>query len=400
MSPAWTTRWIALGLASFAAALVMMMSDREPERAADTDGPTSYSFKPTGYRLLRELLSELDFSVSTTRSSGPSRAGRGVLVLAEPSLRESHEPIEAIIRRSNTVLLILPKWQPAPPVPGRYSMMARGLVQEVLDEAGLDHVGVHRSSHIEWRDNDVGGPRPKVRGPFQLLGYEGVRPLVSTQAGVLLGRTTVGVATVYVLSDPDALANHGLARDANARFAVSLMKYCSRGGPIVFDETIHGLYRPPGLIDTMTEFPMIIIMIHGVLVAAVLVWLAGRRFGRPVSIPEGLEAGKRAMLDNVAELHTAIGGDDADSLRRYWRAAWVDVAETFTGQRHVQDPDETQRVLKRVARERGCDDPGDITRRVEEVATSRKRSATSILEVARVIRAWRKEMLDGPRRSS
>jgi len=390
----WPGRFAIIGLLSFATMLAFMMGDHGPTVAAKTDAPTAYSFQPTGYRMLRALLAELGRDAVVSRGNSAARGRRGLVVLAEPDPALSVEGIHELADRCDRVLLVLPKWKP---IPGdrRYGLVRGRVVNKVLDEAGLNHLRVVRRADPRWLDQERFSVNPEVRGDVQLLAEGSISPLLECDEGVLLGVLEKDGTVIYVLADPDPLANHGLTQGGNATFAVEVLEHCSQGGPVVFDETVHGLHRAPGLVDSVTSFPLVLVVIQGALMAAALVWYAGRRMGRPITEELGIEAGKGALLDNVARLQTLVTRDQTGALRRYWEATWNNVATSLRGVAHGQDPERTARVLGRVASDRGCASPEEMARRVDQLVKSPRRGERPVVEMARRIRAWRKEMSDG-----
>jgi hypothetical protein len=111
-------------------------------------------------------------------------------------------------------------------------------------------------------------------------------------------------APVYVLADPDLLANHALADAATARAALDLLDHfaSARGGNIVFDVSLNG-YGVPRSLLRLALMPPFLALTASLLVAALLAgWQAALRFGDPVIPSRAIAFGKLALVDNGAAL--------------------------------------------------------------------------------------------------
>ena len=81
---------------------------------------------------------------------------------------------------------------------------------------------------------------------------------------------------------------------------------------MVFDETIHGFNRTPGLLAEALRFPMVLAVLQGLLLLGLVLWAGMGRFGKPLPAAPGLAAGKEVLIGNTAKL-LADGGHAADS---------------------------------------------------------------------------------------
>ena len=87
---------------------------------------------------------------------------------------------------------------------------------------------------------------PDLEAPIQLMHGDRLQPLIGDADGMLLGELTDRNRKIWVLSDPDVISNHGLARAGNAALAVAMIKRLRSGsGSVVFDETVHGFISEP-----------------------------------------------------------------------------------------------------------------------------------------------------------
>ena len=127
--------------------------------------------------------------------------------------------------------------------------------------------------------------------------------------GAVLADFDYGEGRVIFLSDPFVVANHGIARGTNLQLALNLIE--ALGGEnrqIFFDEYHHG-YRSESnpLVAYFRGTPVPWLMFQGLLLALLVVYSAGRRFARPLPLPQvdrhsPLEfVGSMANLQQVAQ---------------------------------------------------------------------------------------------------
>ena len=97
---------------------------------------------------------------------------------------------------------------------------------------------------------------------------------------------------------------------------------------MVFDETIHGFDRVPGLLAESLRFPLVLGVLQSLLLLAVVLWAGMGRFGKPLPAAPALAAGKEVLIDNTAKL-LVTGGHAGDSLLRYFRQTTRTVAAHY-----------------------------------------------------------------------
>jgi hypothetical protein len=252
-----------------------------------------------------------------------------------------------------------------------------------------------------WSTNEL-GVTPDIPAPIQLIAGSDLRSIVATEQGILLGEAGEGQSKIWVLADPDVIENHGLAHAANAAFAVALInKLRGKGGSVVFDETVHGYTaRPPSPLRLLFTFPYVLGTVQGLLAIGLLLWATMGRFGQPEPMPPALDAGKRGLIRNVAEL-LGFAGHHEIVVQRYVQEAVRDTA------RQLHAPPalgEGQFVpwLSRVGALRGAElDCAVILGRMDEIRAGgvlkakRAGEAAALMSVARDIYRWRRGIIDG-----
>lgn len=400
--------FIAVVIASGGFAILLVIRDSREFNAAESHLPTSFSYRPLGHRAFRVLLERMGHPVLASRYASERRAAGGLLVLAEPGTFSRAGSFAAAIDAADDAMVVLPKWlPPADSVEGKpvvvlqdYGTAANSLLQ-LLDMPAE----VVRVDSPVWKASSL-GPPPQLVAPAQLLWFdpEGRRSLrfstlIEAEEGILAGILFTGGGSILVLSDPDMIANHGIRLGSNGELAVSLIRSLVDGdAPVVFDETLHGLYRPPSLLDEVLRFPVSLVFAQVLLLCAALIWFAAFRFGRPLSVKEGMEAGKDLFLRNLGSLQ-AMQADAAPAVRRYFDHAVREAAAVHLT-RDRGDPALRIRGLDQIARRRGLTEaPSGLLEEVEALA-AKGAKAPEALRLVRRIRRWSQEMMDGTRRTS
>jgi hypothetical protein len=367
--------------------------------SASADG---YSRSALGHHAFVSLLRELGAPVVMSRHDSAGRAGeRGLLVLAEPSAAddEALQDIGRMVGEASRVLVILPKRRGDEDPEKRAWLRDAWLrdtwpAERVLAAAGVSG-SVSRFDRPTLPENTL-GIAPTLTTPVQLItSSTDLEPVIAGPEGILLGRVAYGADEVWVLADPDLIANHGLGDGDNARLAVAMIDEAHGGddGPIVFDETLHGHVAAPSLWRELATFPLSLATTTALLVLAALLWSASGRFGKVQPPPPPIEPGKRFLIENTAEL-LRQGGHSAHAVERYFAATLQDVARRVHAPAHLSAA-ELRGHLARLARQRGVGT--DLAALEHEVAdVAREPSPARALAAAVRIHRFRQEMIDGP----
>ncbi len=393
-----TVWWlIAVGALSFAGASIFtVLNDR-----VRSTGANAFSVSAIGHRALVETLERLGVPVIVSRYRSAEKARPGtVLVVAEPTNRGQTDAEFESLFYAPDVLYVLPTRQgePADDMPAwlrSVDWVGLGDVDRAL------HV-VHSGGGIERHDGQVRwtanrlGPNPEIDQP-QLIVGSSLTPIVASDGGILVGETRRGDNRIWVLSDPDILANHGLARGDNAALAMALLDGLRRpGGAVVFDETHHGFVQRPSLWRSAFRLPFAIVSVEALIAMAVLMWAAAGRFGAPVPVPRPYKSGKAALIDNAANL-LETGGVAGDVFARYVASVQRDVARRLHAPRRL-DARELVDWLDRIGRARGLDETlGALMREADDLMQRARADDARLLRVARRLNRWRQEITDGPR---
>jgi hypothetical protein len=377
---------IAVGVGSLIVALVLAIfaDDFAEEKSTDTTG---YSTSAIGYEALIQVLRELDIPVSLSRTRSASRAGEGLLVIAAPDLEDdaARDRFESMVASSRRVLVILPRWWGMPSDEKPKWIAARWELGPESAEEVLEVL-------------DLAGEVVRVDGVQLLTSHDlDVEQRIDEDGDLLVSTWYDRDTELWVLADPSRLDNVGLRARSNVHWAVALIDDLREGGPVVFDETLHGFEKNPSLYRSLFTFPLLLVSLQVIACAVLLLWAAVGRWGPPRAAAPPMPSGKDFLIRNTAAL-LHVGGHDADALRRYLATTIHAVRAALHAPREL-DPAALRTWLERVRASRG----GTISileleREVDDVARARRSGAISrrTVELAARIHRWRTEMTHGP----
>jgi hypothetical protein len=395
---------VGVGAASLALTLAFVIA--QPEGAVDSADADAFSRSALGHKAFVELLHRRRVPVLVSRHSSAERASHGALLLiAEPRLGEEDTARErrlaSMLDTAGTTLLVLPKWkgEPDPQRPqwvGAVTPVGDAVIQRALAAASVPATVTHLADPLDRCDGSdavVAWPAPQLLSPTS----DDLRPLVTCRGGVLLGEVPrPNGHRLFVLSDPDVIANHALGSGDHARLALDLLGHAWHAGQtVVVDETLHGHERPPVLWRELFAFPLLPAVLQGLLALVAFVCSGLGRFGAPVAAPPAMGSGKSLLIDNTAEL-LRRAGHSAHTLGRYMEAAVADVARALHAPAALTG-EGLRRWLQGVGRRRGVHvDVDRLEAQVERARRGEHGSSAAILAAAQRIHRWKEEMLRGP----
>jgi hypothetical protein len=391
--------WIGAAVATFAVSLYFMGHPGQPG-GTDAVGPSTFSRSAIGHAGIADTLQRLGVPVVKSRYNSADKVGKdGVLVIAEPRPRALSEPALRALLDARAIMLVLPKWtgRASETTPGWLGTAEEQPVSEakwVLDLVAPRGEVVRESSMPAWTINLLGRtPQPAV--PVQLMRSDAMRPIVAASAGMLVGELNRNRA-IWVLADPDVIANHGIGEADNAALALALInRLRGRNGTVVFDETVHGyLAQPTSPLALLVQFPFAVATIQVAAALGLLLWATLARFGAPQAAPPPLSAGRQGLLQNVAQL-IAFAGHQQVMVRRYVQETVRETALQLHAPRGLSGP-ALAAWLTRVGEARGVSvDCAAIVGEVESLADRRRRDLSPLVRIARDIHRWRREIVDG-----
>jgi hypothetical protein len=392
--------WAAAATALFAISLYLMGGGEltSPEGVL----PSTFSRSAIGHAGIAEVLQRLDIVVVKSRQNSLDQLSRGsVLVIAEPRSGDKSEEMIRTLVKAETILFVLPKRT------GRASekkaeWLGQAGERSIADAQGALRLLVPRGEVMRqgapaWTAN-VTGIVPSLAEPIQLMRSDRLTPIIAAGDRLLVGEIREARRRVWVLSDPDVIANHGLARPGNAALAVALIERLrGAGGSVVFDETVHGYTaRSSNPFLLLFQFPFIVATAQIAIAALLVLWAAMGRFGAPEPMPPALSAGRQGLLQNMAKL-IAFSGHESIMVRRYVQETIRTVARQLHAPAGLSG-EPLLAWLARVGLARGVrTDCGEIARSAELLETGR-RNFKGADRIAREIYRWKREMMDGPSR--
>ncbi|MFL6799748.1 MAG: DUF4350 domain-containing protein [Xanthobacteraceae bacterium] len=423
-SPRVLIGWIAGAAVIFAMSLYLMGGGEVG--TPESIGPSTFSRSAIGHAGIAELLHRLNIPVVKSRYDSLEKlSGGGILIIAEPRASPQTEELMRTLLKADNILLVLPKWTGSPseqwpgwlrdsselfPADAQWALRLVAPGAEVRREEG----------EVSWSTNAL-GIAPSLARPVQLIAGPVSRPLIAGPSGTLLAEVNERNRRVWVLSDPDVISNHSLARSDNAALAIAIInrvrelaagRGANENSKVVFDETIHGLAaKPRSPFFLLLDFPFVIATSQCLIAIALLLWATMGRFGLPQSAPLPLSAGRGGLLDNIAKLIEFTGHQPA-IVARYVRETVRDVACELHAPRTLSGAALTS-WLERVGGARGVSvGCGALIAQADALAPlvdaglavrgrqARQPDSTALVRLARDTHRWKGEILDGRPRDS
>lgn len=130
--------------------------------------------------------------------------------------------------------------------------------------------------------------------------------------GAVLAEFEYGEGRVVFLSDPFIIANNGISRGANLTLALNLVRSLGDGGrQLLFDEYHHG-YRSAAnpLFNYFRGTPMPWLLLQGGLLSLLLIYTYGKRFARPLPLPQADRHSPLEFVGSMANLQQAAQARD------------------------------------------------------------------------------------------
>ena len=277
---------------------LFFVDTRATEEDEQTGDRSSYRSTPYGTLALYTLLEESGYSVS--RFEKPftelKAQGPGTLIVIAPS--EAHQPDEE-------EFIALNKWVDAG---GLLIIIDRDIQVPVGDGTARTEVaqsstnvrplqptsftrGVHRVGLSEYAT--------RVRLDSRSATYH-----IGDDQAAVLADAQVGKGRVVLLTDQFVVANNGISREDNIILGLNLIEG-RPPGPIAFDEYHHGYGTSSASAGLMSYFrgtPVPWMMAQAGLLAALVVYSYGRRFGRPIPLRQERRTTNLEFVSSMANI--------------------------------------------------------------------------------------------------
>lgn len=270
-----------------------------PSRADVARAPGIHGMAGHGHRLLPEFLRAAGHEVSESGMTRPLAEIFGpLLVVFEPTSQQLERLLQPdwLHESERDVLVVLPKWKVRgdPDRPGfvrasglRPARDVLSVIDAVIETSRASNHEMHgidprieRAQKVPRlavrglsRDLDIDRralARPSLANP-QLIRLDGwnrrsdeVASIIGNREdGALLVRVNCKTRAVWILSDPDVLANHGLGDDGNAAFTAALFgALAGPRGPVAFDVTAQGLGGGRSFWQRMMQPPFVWLLLQ------------------------------------------------------------------------------------------------------------------------------------------
>jgi hypothetical protein len=369
-------------------------------------GPGVYSRSAIGHAGILKILQMRGVRAEPSQGASLAKIRHGgLLVLAEPD--QLTDPAELrLLLSAPRVLLVLPKWTGIADsdVPGWIAAASRLPAMapiSILQDAFPRNFGARGLRNVEfplvWPHNAL-GPTPSFDTPVQLVTGPSFDSIVEGPAGILVGERQRPGNIVYILSDPDVISNHGLAH-GNAAFAMALIDRARAGGPVIFDETIHGFRTVPrNKLLAIFSRPFAAATFAALVSVGLLAWSDGKRFGAPLPRPGGMPAGQLVLISTIAGLLDSLGHQKS-VLARYVRGTIADVAATLQRTRSERPISPSAARLAEAEQRRAVSiRSADLLQEAAAIENARRPARHAFASLATRAYAWKQEMLHGSAR--
>jgi hypothetical protein len=392
--------WIA-GAAFLLALSLYLMDQGSGDAPGGTDsGRSSFSRSAIGHLGLTKLLQFAGMRVLVSRYGGFGGSDDRVLVIAEPSPTPELFDLMRHLETAPRVLLVLAK---------RYGNSSRDKPGWLADSFEIpiedsalpvkllnSDIEVRRGQRaVVWDRNDLDA-FPDIDTPLQLMQSKSLAPIVATHDGILLGRLDRANQTIWILSDPDVIENHGITHGMNAAFAVAMFDLVGgKTRALLFDETEHGYSdRPPGPLKLLFTFPYVFATIQGGIALLLLLWATVGRFGKAEPMAPALPGGKLGLIRNSANLLGRAGFRGA-IVKRYVLETLQDAARQLHAPAGLAPADQIA-WLDRVGNARGVAlVSADLVARLDALVVRAAEEATALRGIALDTYRWKRGIIDG-----
>ena len=394
---------VAIGVVSFLGSMALLAFGGGGSQGARVGG-LPFARSALGHRAFVKSLQRLGIPVVVSRTGSVRKAGAGVLFVGEPRAKGWNAAKVRRLMRASHVILVLPKWKGKPDRrnprwTASVTLLARSRVEKILRLVDPRARLVRPGKSVFWSASRYAGG-PTILQP-QLIRSPALRPIITSDSGLLVGQLANARSTIWIVSEPDIFANHGIGKGENAKIAIGLIRTLrATGGPLVIDTTIHGAAGRPSLWGSLLEVPFVVASLAGILALAFVLWSGMARFGAPLPAAPLFEAGKLTLIDNATRL-LRYGGHQREILDRYRRA----LVSAVTARLHapVHGPtgsDELVRWFDRVGQARGTRRRfSEIIGEIETLAAAGSVSDRKLLSAATRLYRWKGEMLDASERN-
>jgi hypothetical protein len=362
----------------------------EDDKSAAPDATLS-SESAIGHKAFLTMLGDLQLDAQA--DTNPLMAmigGDGVMIFLEPNPSEI-APADLKRRFKGTaVLVVLPKWLAVPDTEKpRFIQAAQWMeskaVQEMARTVAADAT-IERATVPVTFGKSAFNIAPLLTRP-QLIVSSKLTPLIAAPEGILLGSTKQGKTTIYILSDPDLLNNHGLVKGNNAALDVRIVDKARNKGMINFDGSVQKFHGAVSMWRQLFLPPLLGLLLLTLAGIGLLIWHSAQRLLPPRKVDAGLARGKLGLVENSAALFDPL--EHRRFLKqRYLDSAVADIAAIMPGVARAQGTARIRALEALGANRKVSDSFSDLQNLVDI-------EGVSASVASRRIYAWKQEILRG-----
>lgn len=282
------------------------------------ENPSTFFNEPYGAKAAFVVLEETGAAIDRIRrplseTNLDELSGLAILEPKRPLLEVEFEALQAWIEAGGRLLVV-------PPAPAKRDDPEEG---RSLAEWFQAPAPLLNGQRVELRELPKDAPllegvsqlvftgprRLEVDAPFaEALEVRATRSLAYDASGSLLAEGRLGEGGIVVLADPYPLTNRGLADPDNDLLLANLADWLSHGGDgwIGVDEYHHGFVArevsPVAILRLLLSGPWALAVAQGALAAALALWAAGARFGKPRDLVRGSRRRQREFAQAAGGL--------------------------------------------------------------------------------------------------
>lgn len=392
--------WVVGASAVFFFGSLAILFGSKPEVDGARAGGVPLARSALGHRAFVETLRRLDIPVVVSRYDSMRKAGRRhLLFVGEPIRRTARVRLQLKrLLSAPQLILVLPKRRGRPDRErpnwvGRSGLVLSGQAGTILREAVPNGRVVRARGFPQWRTNRF-RVNPTIRDPQLMTGAQ-MRPIVTSDKGMLVGEIRRGRSWIWIVSDPDIFANHGIGDGRNATLAVGIVQeMLPRNGAVIVDATVHGLGVQQSIWHNLFNPPFLGATIAGVIALLVAIWAGFFRFGSPRRARAPFEAGKTTLIENATRL-LRYGDHQRDVLRRYHKAVLSSAARQLRAPSGTAAEDRLG-WLDRIGAARGASESiAELSREIDALVAESNTPARRLVDAAWRLNRWKQEVLDG-----
>ena len=297
--------------------------------------------------------------------------------------------------RHAPLLIVLPKWNVAPDPKHtgwvrRVAALPPGAVATAV--TGLDPATViqRRPGVAKTALHGAGGPFAEgTYLPIQVEQLQAIaggrwKPVLVDDHGRMI-LASLGDSRVLVLADPDLLNTQGLKPLDNARAGLAILDVLRGDGGVAFDVTLNGFKRSRSVLRLLFEPPLLGGLLC-VLAAALLMGIrAAARFGPATTEGRAYALGKRALIDNSADLIRAAHKEHELA------GAYASLTEALTAKAVGERETDPARRAERLSRLEQRLRPKDTLEALNKAAKAASTRGETLSVAARLFQ-WKAEM--------